>query len=629
MNQFTNPEMLLRILTEPRRNNFFYGKMLDVPQLRLEQDYGKKKQWLMNRLSLGTGVLCGLGVSLDDGRLCVEAGVAIDPLGREIIVPGRFCIDPFAPKPPCERGWKGPADDPAAVPKGPATLWVCYNECLADHVPAAISDCHGERRCEAGTIVETFKFRITEGAVDGPAFSRDFCVPLWQMFGDRKKPEEPEEPAEEENGEREAGPGDEIIVATKKRRDPHAVLCELLGNDCTVAEGPVCVPIATFSYLGENEVGELKVCEARNRLYSNQVLLELILCLMARIEECCGKHPDPDPGPEPDEMLRITAIEVESGSGQPMRSMTDAELQASRQGMVLPAGFDAIAITIRFNKPVDRESVTLTSGDDDLGKCSMDLEGIRVLPTGGIEFTGYVRGNLLFLDGDKAVRIEIINAPLRPGIYQGEVTGDQDPIRNYVRSAADQRRLDGEADKFPSGRGDEGGRFFFYITVEGEEKPETLRVEAAEMVLGGLSVDPPMLESPDTGIDVLLQQEPVGLRVRFTLPVDRESVTIANSNAELKRATFLVAMTRDGETPAAAVPGDLQYEDDRTVVFRPRRGFRPADYVVWLHGDPGGTHGAILSRDDGRRLDGEPTGLPSGNGVEGGLFKFPLRVKEE
>ena len=39
----------LRMLTAPRRNNYFYGKRLDVPQFRMEQEYGRDKQWLCDR----------------------------------------------------------------------------------------------------------------------------------------------------------------------------------------------------------------------------------------------------------------------------------------------------------------------------------------------------------------------------------------------------------------------------------------------------------------------------------------------------------------------------------------------------------------------------------------------------
>src|SRR5262249_14109821 len=81
---------MLGVLRSPTRNRYFYGKMLDAHHLRLEQDYVNQMRWLMNRLSLGTGVLCGLEVRIrDQARHLVQIGpgVAVDGLGREIIVP--------------------------------------------------------------------------------------------------------------------------------------------------------------------------------------------------------------------------------------------------------------------------------------------------------------------------------------------------------------------------------------------------------------------------------------------------------------------------------------------------------------------------------------------------------------
>src|SRR5262245_5121093 len=96
MHSHDNAEALLRTLSAPRRNHYFYGKRMDVQHFEMEQSYGKLKQWLLNRLTLGKGVLCGLRVSVDGDRICVDPGVAIDGLGREIVVPVRSCIDPLA-----------------------------------------------------------------------------------------------------------------------------------------------------------------------------------------------------------------------------------------------------------------------------------------------------------------------------------------------------------------------------------------------------------------------------------------------------------------------------------------------------------------------------------------------------
>jgi hypothetical protein len=84
----------LRGLSTPARNNYFYGKLLDVQHFILEQRYFNTKRWLLNRLGLGSGVMCGLRLSVVNGQLVLSPGVAIDPVGREIIVSTAVPLDP-------------------------------------------------------------------------------------------------------------------------------------------------------------------------------------------------------------------------------------------------------------------------------------------------------------------------------------------------------------------------------------------------------------------------------------------------------------------------------------------------------------------------------------------------------
>lgn len=73
------------------RNRYFYGKLLTVRDFEVEQRYFNDKRRLMNRLLLGPGILAGLNVlSVDDKTILVEPGVAIDDLGREIVVESPF-----------------------------------------------------------------------------------------------------------------------------------------------------------------------------------------------------------------------------------------------------------------------------------------------------------------------------------------------------------------------------------------------------------------------------------------------------------------------------------------------------------------------------------------------------------
>lgn len=69
------------------RNRYYAGKMLTSADFQAEQSYFMNKNCFMNALMYGSGIVCGLGVfSLDDLSILVESGVAIDGLGREIVV---------------------------------------------------------------------------------------------------------------------------------------------------------------------------------------------------------------------------------------------------------------------------------------------------------------------------------------------------------------------------------------------------------------------------------------------------------------------------------------------------------------------------------------------------------------
>ena len=154
----------LGALTAPRRNHYYYAKMMDVLHFQMEQAYGRDMRWLGNRLGLGSGVLCGLDVTVEEGRLCVGPGVAIDPLGREIVVPVKTCLDPETLHDPCD-GSSSERDGPAARV---LTLGVCYRECLTDHAPVLVSDCQTKEPCAPGTVVETFRFVLQQGPPDPP-----------------------------------------------------------------------------------------------------------------------------------------------------------------------------------------------------------------------------------------------------------------------------------------------------------------------------------------------------------------------------------------------------------------------------------------------------------------------------
>jgi hypothetical protein len=79
---------------EPRsRVNFFTGRIVSADDLRDEQEQSRARQWLHNRLLHGNGVVSGLDVAVEGNEVQVSAGVAIDGLGREIILAERLGVD--------------------------------------------------------------------------------------------------------------------------------------------------------------------------------------------------------------------------------------------------------------------------------------------------------------------------------------------------------------------------------------------------------------------------------------------------------------------------------------------------------------------------------------------------------
>ena len=129
------------------RNNYFYGKLLDVAALSQEQRYYNGKRWLLNRLVTGSGVLCGLDVVVDgDGSLVVEPGAAIDSAGREIVVPSAV-----------------PVAEVADIPEEESRdLCLAYAEVLTDEVPVRVPDCDSTNNCACGTVLEGYRLYLRE-----------------------------------------------------------------------------------------------------------------------------------------------------------------------------------------------------------------------------------------------------------------------------------------------------------------------------------------------------------------------------------------------------------------------------------------------------------------------------------
>jgi hypothetical protein len=82
------------------RPRYFAGQLIGVDDLQLEQDYVRARLRRLNRALHGSGIVRGLGVSVEgDGqeqRVAVEPGFALAPTGEEIEVPvvATACLPP-------------------------------------------------------------------------------------------------------------------------------------------------------------------------------------------------------------------------------------------------------------------------------------------------------------------------------------------------------------------------------------------------------------------------------------------------------------------------------------------------------------------------------------------------------
>ena len=253
------------LLETPRRNHYFYGKLLDELHLRMEQDYFNDKRWLLNRLALGRGVLCGLQVSAQGKTICVSAGVAVDGLGREIVIPAKVCFDPWRTTGDC-----GTAAEFARDREQPVYLEVCFRECRSDFVPALVSDCKPSNQCAPSTIVESYCFSVKEGTPPKLApHSEALCDAL------------------------NAG-----ATAAEKREN----LCRVLTTSaCADAPADPCIVLATFTLQADGTIGPVTMCGSRPLVYSNEMLLELLLCTHAGAQGPAGPQgiqgPAGPPGP--------------------------------------------------------------------------------------------------------------------------------------------------------------------------------------------------------------------------------------------------------------------------------------------------------------------------------------------
>lgn len=138
-----------------RRNRYFNGKLLTAEDFNQEQVYMNDKRRLHNLYFHGMGVAAGLEViRVDEYTVSVERGVALDGLGREIVVQ-----EPAICRLSLLEGYEEAADMEGS---GDLYLWIAYDEEAEETVHnIARSSGQGEE-LEHGKYREGYRLYVTD-----------------------------------------------------------------------------------------------------------------------------------------------------------------------------------------------------------------------------------------------------------------------------------------------------------------------------------------------------------------------------------------------------------------------------------------------------------------------------------
>ena len=162
----------------PLRNHYFFGKLMDVPDFDIEQQYLVEKFQRHHQRLHGTGVICGLEVephpnpACRDRHLVVTPGSALDCCGHEILVLQEEVIDVL--EAPEVAAWIAASeeDEEEGSSTTDATLQVCmrYRECPTEMVPVLYDPCGcDDARCAPNRVLETYELAVRVNPSPAPA----------------------------------------------------------------------------------------------------------------------------------------------------------------------------------------------------------------------------------------------------------------------------------------------------------------------------------------------------------------------------------------------------------------------------------------------------------------------------
>ena len=228
------------------RNNYFTGKMLTAQDFFLEQGYFNEKRWLINRMVLGWGVICGLDVHQKEkaaDEVIVTPGLAIDCCGREILVccPQEVKLQPEISE--CQK--------PKEEKGGEKKLFLCieYRDCKTEQVLLPPMACDKKEKGEFNRIRDSFIIRVkTPEEVEPPQFCLERCP-----------------------------------LTDDKEASIHDYLCGHLKEGCPQCPEKSCLILAEITITPSDDPTKppkvtIDPCSKRRLVYGNEVLYDLIRC---------------------------------------------------------------------------------------------------------------------------------------------------------------------------------------------------------------------------------------------------------------------------------------------------------------------------------------------------------------
>jgi hypothetical protein len=271
----------------------------------MEQDYFNRKRWLLNRLGLGHGILFGLNVTRqDDNLVVVERGVAIDDYGREIIVPNNVSLDP----------WHLTDENGQAVQdlhiegNHSVEIYLVYDECATDFTPMTIAECNSRGQCAPNTIKEVYRLLVYKeisydvhpptsslcealapgGEISSTLHSAGSTINMTES--DMSSDLVLNKAASAESGIRVESLAVHPITPSSQPITIREALCDYVSTLPDLPKTKL-VKLAVVSLQrkanGTGMIRSVESCGCQQRLYSNEMLLEMILCNAERIAECC------------------------------------------------------------------------------------------------------------------------------------------------------------------------------------------------------------------------------------------------------------------------------------------------------------------------------------------------------